>query len=104
MISIGNSTAISSQNGDLSVTSSNEPVIPLKKVNVERTPNDQHSHQNNKNGEEKEEDKIQQNNIQIAKMSESHAKSDTEKLSATVNANEKDYNEEKELQRASKVV
>lgn len=96
VISIGNSSTISGGNGDLSSTNSNEPVIHSKTVNIERNSNDQYSHQNNKN--EDEEDKIQ-----IEKMSESNAKSDTEKFNVTVDANEKDYNEEKELQRASKV-
>lgn len=105
VIASPNSTA--SPNNQCSETAEvrlKEPVIDKKVANNHNKPTtEQHFHSPTAQADHAEKPPPQSISFPIAAMTDTNAKNECSKIESSLNSSDKDYNEEKELQRASKV-
>lgn len=119
MIPVSNSSHESSQSSELAETNSQEPgVIEVGDAEVAKvqepvieTKQDSSKHQSNSHSVSTSQEVKQspppppppQATDSIANMAETNVKNEGDKIETPLNSSDKDYNEEKEFQRASKV-
>lgn len=81
-----------------------ELVIDKKVANNHNKPTtEQHSHSQTVQADHEEKPPPQSISFSIAAMTDTNTKNECSKIESSLNSSDKDYNEEKELQRASKV-